>query len=95
MVLGEGLLQDGHPEGSIPGKLVEGRHVDLLPVFPSFVSGDVVVDDHGVRNAQGVEVDSVDASRVHLRRDVQEDFLHALRNLSHSRASREKPAIPE
>ena len=51
MVLSKGLLQDGHPEGSIPGKLVEGRHVDLLPVFPSFVSGDVVVDDHGVGNA--------------------------------------------
>ena len=74
VVLGEGFLEDGSPDCSIRANAgVLGLAI--------CVKGQVIIDDDCVRDAEGVEVDSVDTHRVDFVHIVEEDLFHATRVL--------------
>ena len=88
MELGEGLLKDGTPDCSIcANHCVDGAAI--------FLQGQVIVDDDCVRDAEGEEVNSVDAFRADLVNVVEEDLLHATRVLSDGRSGSHEPTVAD
>ena len=88
MELGEGLLKDGTPDCSI----CANHCVDSAAIF---LQGQVIVDDDCVRDAEGVEVNTVDTFRVDLIYVVKKDLLHATWVLSDGRGGGHEPAVAD
>ena len=88
VVLGKGLLKDGTPDCSIcanPGIL--GAAI--------LIQGQVIIDDDGVRDAEGVKVDSVDTQFAYFVHIVEEDLFHTTRVLSYGRGGSHEPTVAD
>ena len=74
VVLGKGFLEDGSPDCSIRA------NAGILGLAIS-IQGQVIIDDDCVRDAEGVEVDTVDTHWADFIHVVEENPFHAARVL--------------
>ena len=91
MVLGEGLLEDGTPEGLILRDCGEEGSI----ATSLLCKRQVVIDDDRVGQTEGEEVHSVDTVGTQFVVRVDENLLHAAWNFSESGSTRDEPAIAE
>jgi len=88
LVLGKGFLKKRNPNGVVRAEACEQG----LNALAGFLEGKIVVNDHGVRYSEGVEVESVDAVGAKLVA-AQEKFLDKGRCLGKSSGCGEEPAV--
>ena len=91
VVLGEGLLQNGHPESLVGPDMSEEGIVAVAPRLHR----QPVVDYDGVLDAQRPDIDAVDAVRAEAVGRVEEDLLQAVWNLSDCGSARQEPAVAD
>ena len=91
VVLGEGLLQNGHPESLVGPDMSEEGIVAVAPLLHR----QPVVDYDGVLDAQRPDIDAVDAVRAEAVGRVEEDLLQAVWNLSDCGSARQEPAVAD
>lgn len=91
MVLGEGLFKDGSPERGVVSDVREKSGVARAPG----AEGKVVIDDDGVGEAKGVEVDGVDSVGGKSVSGVDKDLLEAAWDLGECGSSGKEPAVAE
>ena len=91
VVLGEGLLENGHPESLVGPDMSEEGIVAVAPLLHR----QPVVDYDGVRDAQRPDIDAVDAVRAEAVGRVEEDLLQAVWNLSDCGSARQEPAVAD
>jgi hypothetical protein len=89
LVFCKGFLKNRDPEGGVRADACKQGFWFTI-VFPE---GKQVVNNHGVRYSEGVEVDTVDAVGAKLVDVVQEKILDAARCLGKSSACGEEPAV--
>lgn len=94
VILGEGFLDDGNPEGTfiaLFSPITEASEEGIALA----VQRKVVINDDGVRNTESEEVHSVDAVWAKLVCIVEEHFLNSAWDLCHCGAGRQEPAVAE
>ena len=91
VVLGEGLLQNGHPESLVGPDMSEEGIVAVAPRLHR----QPVIDYDGVLDAQRPDIDAVDAVRAEAVGRVEEDLLQAVWNLSDCGSARQEPAVAD
>ena len=91
VVLGEGLLKNGHPESLVGPDMSEEGVVAVAPLLHR----QPVVDYDGVRDAQRPDIDAVDAVRAEAVGRVEEDLLQAVWNLGDCGSARQEPAVAD
>ena len=91
VVLGDGLLQNGHPESLVGPDMGEEGVVAPAPRL----QGQPVVDYDGVLDAQRPDIDAVDAVRAEAVGRVEEDLLQAVRDLGDCGSARQEPAVAD
>lgn len=91
IVLGKGFLNKGTPERMILWYACE-KSCTASTRIPK---GQIVIDNHCVRDSKRIQIDRVDAFWAQLILVVQEDFIDTVGDLCDSRASCKEPAVAQ
>lgn len=92
VILCEGLLKNGAPEGIVMANVAVGCPVGAVSVL---FQRQEVIDHDSVRDTERVEVDGIDALIIQCVLSVQEDFLHAAWHFGQARGCGEEPTVAD